>query len=86
MQGPGPRRLRGLAVEEEGRQGLLHPEVEEVLVHPQGVLPLLVHQPKRKQSRGMFFSSRHTVCPSLGSVMDLTRSTLAGKRHWNRNK
>lgn len=37
-------------MEEEGRQRLLHSEVEEVLVHPQGVLPLLVHQPKRKQS------------------------------------
>lgn len=35
-------------MEEEGCQGLLHPEVEEVLVHPQGLLALLVHQPECK--------------------------------------
>lgn len=44
LQGAGPRGLRGLAVEEERRQGLLFPEVEEVLVCPQGQLLVLVHQ------------------------------------------
>ena len=44
LQGAGPGGLRGLAVEEEGRQGLFLPEVEEVLVRPEGHLPVLVHQ------------------------------------------
>lgn len=50
LQGAGPGRLRGLALEEEGRQGLLLPEVEEVLVRPEGQLPVLVHQRGGKSS------------------------------------
>lgn len=44
LQGAGQRRLRGLAVEEEGRQGLLLTEMEEVLVCVEGQLPVLVHK------------------------------------------
>lgn len=44
LQGPGPRRMRGLALEEEGRQELLLSEVEEVLVRPEGRLSVLVHE------------------------------------------
>ena len=44
LQGAGQRRLRGLAVEKEGREGLLFTEMEEVLVCSEGQLPVLVHQ------------------------------------------
>lgn len=44
LQGSGQRRLRGLAVEKEGREGLLFTEMEEVLVCSEGQLPVLVHQ------------------------------------------
>lgn len=41
-------------MEEEGRFGLLHPEMEEILVRPQGLGSLLVHQPERKRRRPPF--------------------------------
>lgn len=44
LQGAGQRRLWGLAVEKEGCQGLLLPEMEEVLVCAEGQLLVLVHQ------------------------------------------
>lgn len=44
LQGLGSGRLRGLAVEEEGRQDLFLTEVEEVLVHPEGHVSVLVHE------------------------------------------
>lgn len=44
LQGAGQRRLRGLAVEKERCEGLLFPEMEEVLVCAEGQLPVLVHQ------------------------------------------
>lgn len=44
LQGSGQRRLRGLAVEKERCKGLLFSEMEEVLVCPEGQLPVLVHQ------------------------------------------
>lgn len=48
LQGPGARRLRGLALEEKGCQGIFHPEMEKVLVHSEGFLPVLVHKPECK--------------------------------------
>lgn len=44
LQSSGSRRLSGLAVEEERRQGILLPKMEEVLVCPEGQLSVLVHQ------------------------------------------
>lgn len=41
-------------MEEEGCEGLLLPEVEEVLVRPEGELSVLVHQ-----RGGMMLSSDH---------------------------
>lgn len=43
LQSSGPRRLSGLAVEEERRQGILLPKMEKVLVCPEGQLSVLVH-------------------------------------------
>lgn len=44
LQSAGQRRLRGLAVEKEGCQGLLLSEMEEVLVCAERQLLVLVHQ------------------------------------------
>lgn len=52
LQGAGPRGLRGLAVEEERRQGILLPKMEKVLVCPEGQLSVLVHQRGGKSEPG----------------------------------